>query len=269
MSLQDFAAAAGRDRTLVGDVIQSVMNVLFTSTLRAPVAVNTNGLRARALPFPAPLAMSAPDAMATFARSLQYNPAGQIMTAGVTGPGNMVLGLPGAPGVATGLDRCCVVPAVLIDIAVSANVPVGPFTFSVAGVHENGEAYASGTFEYGWGAAPGENQQVLVFFAALTANGPRLSPLRVTTADWVPAFLNNGAPNAVAGDQVTVTVASCPVGMSFNSALITPSHEAWGNLYAALWANTLGPSGQAATAAINDAGMSADGAPGRTGLSKR
>lgn len=200
---------------------------LALRTGEMPVIITSPGLKQRSFPYSRPLQYSKNDEQAVFNRCRSYNPIDDLLTASVTGPGAMTVGLDGAPGAATSVDRSAYIPGFLIDVAINANVSPSPFTLSAAGFTEDGAAYALPSTEFIWTPDANNVEQILILGCENTVRGPMLRALQLTTNDYPAQFLGNGAAAMAAGRQLVATVSAAPAGMAFALAAITAQHAAY------------------------------------------
>lgn len=189
-----------------------------------PIILTTPGLEVRSIPYARPLPASISAVIASFGAVQARNPVDVLLSDSVTGPGVMSIGLPGAPGPASTADRYCLYNAVLIDASIDDNTPPQPFTMNLAGAFDTGEAYVVPPIEFGWADKPGRNEQIIIMTAEETNQGPRNRPARLTTADFPSQWSNNGAPNAAAGDLLTINVTAAPATMNFNGTIVTAGY---------------------------------------------
>jgi hypothetical protein len=212
-------------RQAIADLCCAINNVRPDMKGTIPVVLPSRGLYIARPGYATPITMAEAEFEAAFGRAASFNPVEELITDDAVGPATINLSLPGFPGVATGDDRFVLVAMLLLTFDTTQQIAKGNFTFSITGVSENGQPVSVPPTQISWQPGAGDNQTVIVILCQNNDLGPVPSPLRMTTVDFPGQLLNNGAPNAAAGDTINVTLNSGVATMPWTATAITVGHD--------------------------------------------
>lgn len=187
----------------VDPTLRLALNALGAVRRFFPSLIISDSLQALSFPYPAPMEASFFSFQSAIAYVESQEPIDANINVGITGNGAVVAGLPA--GVVGGVYN-----AAKVSCSRGDNDPPSDWSIQLDGFFGDGEPYQLPPFQLQYANGSFTKGDVLVLVTRPTQAGPALCTARLRAVTYPNVDLQNGAPNMVAQNGLTLTVAGAP-----------------------------------------------------------